>query len=132
MPSQIGGCSLIVNVWLIYKAGEPRVYTSTYRPADDQVACFERDGFKLFRAEVNLPVDDALPITVTAKKVSTSGRPPIRMTIHCPVCSFQHIDRIDATTGIDWSKTPHRTHLCSHCGHKWRPELDGHEYTVGV
>lgn len=69
---------------------------------------------------------------------------PIDMVLHCPACGLQHIDkdntedlRIEAAeTGRDregdkeldrwledneWTNPPHRSHLCSGCGHIWRP-----------
>lgn len=49
---------------------------------------------------------------------------PVPMVFNCPDCGGQHIDRgIWATTRI------HRSHLCEHCGHVWKP----FDYaTVGV
>lgn len=118
---------MIVNVWLIYKPGEPRVYTVAYQPAQDQLKCFERDGFRIFCAEIDLPVDGVEPFSVTAKEQPR----PIRMTLYCPVCNTQHIDGVDAA-GVDWRSRPHRTHLCAHCAHKWRPPWHGDIYTIGV
>lgn len=68
---------------------------------------------------------------------------PIDMVLHCPACGLQHIDkdnsddlRIEAAErGFvhgsrdwedwiekrEWSNPPHRSHLCSGCGHVWRP-----------
>lgn len=49
------------------------------------------------------------------------------MCLRCPVCNGRHID--EAKPEIGWFNPPHKTHLCNHCGHLWRP----HEYfTVGV
>lgn len=40
----------------------------------------------------------------------------IPMILHCPECKEQHIDEDEwATTRL------HKTHLCLHCGHLWRP-----------
>jgi predicted nucleic acid-binding Zn-ribbon protein len=57
------------------------------------------------------------------------------MDLVCPDCGTQHIDQIEpdpATPGnsIDWTKRPHKTHLCAQCGTTWRPEERC--YTVGV
>jgi hypothetical protein len=52
---------------------------------------------------------------------------PIDMVLYCPACLEQHIDRDegqhvaphgDATV---WRNPPHKSHLCQHCGHQWRP-----------
>lgn len=54
---------------------------------------------------------------------------PEPMQLKCPACQLQHIDTLDAATGIDWATRPHKTHLCLGCDHLWRPR----EYpTVGV
>jgi len=52
---------------------------------------------------------------------------PIPMLLNCPECQFSHIDKPEPDTG--WENPPHRTHLCSNCGHKWRPSL---VHTTGV
>jgi hypothetical protein len=41
--------------------------------------------------------------------------PPKEMLLHCPECQKQHLDE-----GV-WRHRVHRTHLCQHCGHLWRP-----------
>lgn len=63
---------------------------------------------------------------------------PIPMVLYCPKCHEQHIDKPEGQfipgftaeeseehnrqTGCkDWSKIPHRSHLCHNCGHIWRP-----------
>jgi len=73
---------------------------------------------------------------------------PIDMVLHCPACGQQHIDAprlagdadapphptegmsheeaqpfIDALADYEasWTNPPHRSHLCHHCGHIWRP-----------
>ena len=38
-----------VNVWLVYKANEPRIYTRTEEPSADQKAAYKLEGFQLFR-----------------------------------------------------------------------------------
>jgi hypothetical protein len=48
---------------------------------------------------------------------------PIPMILICPRCFIQHVDR------EEWATKPYRTHLCEHCGHKWRP---ANVPTVGV
>lgn len=49
----------------------------------------------------------------------------INMILHCPNCGEQHIDAPsdDAYDGNPptWTNPPHRSHLCHHCGHVWRP-----------
>lgn len=42
---------------------------------------------------------------------------PIDMVLHCPACGTQHIDAPDGV----WTNPPHRSHLCHHCSHIWRP-----------
>lgn len=51
---------------------------------------------------------------------------PIDMVLHCPNCGQQHIDapedrRTDLAGDEPWHNPPHRSHLCSGCGHVWRP-----------
>lgn len=38
----------------------------------------------------------------------------VDVVIHCPQCGAQHID------DGEWAARPHRSHLCSNCGHIWR------------
>ena len=51
----------------------------------------------------------------------------IDIVLFCPACGLQHIDAPERSLGpgnterIDWDNPPHRSHLCSGCGHKWRP-----------
>ncbi len=47
---------------------------------------------------------------------------PERKPLNCPECGKPHVDR------GEWATKPHHTHLCEHCGHKWRVE----PYTFGV
>ena len=49
---------MMVSIWLIYKKGEPRVYTTSLQPPDDQADRFRKDGFKIYRAEVWVPTED--------------------------------------------------------------------------
>lgn len=59
-----------------------------------------------------------------------------RLVLHCPACGKQHLDVLESD-GVDWSKKPHRKHLCKNtpegpntgCGHLWRPKETN---TVGV
>ncbi len=59
---------------------------------------------------------------------------PINMVLFCPACGTQHIDapepaiarHYDELPGgmveaQPWTNPPHRSHLCSGCGHIWRP-----------
>ena len=66
---------------------------------------------------------------------------PMPMHLECPVCAKVHVDederRIVAQpqggsgeVGDDWTKRPHKTHLCRYCNQTWRPEERCH--TVGV
>ena len=56
---------------------------------------------------------------------------PIDMILHCPKCHALHIDAPEErdalkefrATAEPWTNPPHRTHLCQHCGHLWRPAL---------
>jgi hypothetical protein len=45
---------------------------------------------------------------------------PVALLLFCPNCLEQHIDAPDERTP-DWTNPPHRSHLCHHCGHIWRP-----------
>ena len=68
-----------------------------------------------------------------------SHRRPIPMILFCPKCHVQHVDELEpagsrlnpGAVDIDWSKRPHRTHLCKmpSCGHMFRPSNFA---TVGV
>lgn len=44
---------------------------------------------------------------------------PLPMILHCPVCSFQHVDAPDPEIG--WTNPPHKSHLCLSCKCIWRP-----------
>ena len=59
---------------------------------------------------------------------------PIDMVLFCPACGMQHVDApeyeddptmlasgITHKTFDGWTNPPHRTHLCHHCGFRWRP-----------
>lgn len=59
---------------------------------------------------------------------------PLDMILHCPACGAQHIDRDERPSDREWAaqsagdrevqcwtNPPHRSHLCSLCGHIWRP-----------
>jgi hypothetical protein len=50
---------------------------------------------------------------------------PLPMLLNCPSCHGQHIDR------EEWAnpEKAHKTHLCEHCGHLFRPS---NVATVGV
>lgn len=45
---------------------------------------------------------------------------PIDMVLHCTACGHQHIDTPTASDP-GWTNPPHKSHLCSECGHIWRP-----------
>lgn len=53
---------MIVNVWLIYKDGEDRVYTTAVKPSDWSLSSYRTQGFRVYRAEVDLPVDEETPV----------------------------------------------------------------------
>lgn len=54
---------------------------------------------------------------------AAEGNGPTPKVLWCPNCHVQHID------AGEWTTRPHKTHLCQHCMHLWRP----FEYpTVGV
>jgi hypothetical protein len=66
-------------VWLIYRAGADRVFTSTVQPTVEQRAAYRRDGFDLFRAQVYLPVDgatQALEITPATVEMAAGAEWP--------------------------------------------------------
>lgn len=44
---------------------------------------------------------------------------PIPMILHCPRCTFQHVDKADPEMG--WFNPVHRSHQCKACGTIWRP-----------
>lgn len=57
---------------------------------------------------------------------------PIDMVLYCPKCGEQHIDHEESWGGEQgpfasgasasrWTNPPHKSHLCKHCGHQWRP-----------
>lgn len=47
---------------------------------------------------------------------------PVPMKLNCPECGMLHMDY------GEWAERPHKTHLCLHCKHEWRP----HDFpTVG-
>lgn len=60
-----------------------------------------------------------------ATEIYQSDEQAVRMVLFCPACRGQHIDRGEWAT----PQRLHRTHLCEHCGHLWRP----HDMaTIGV
>lgn len=137
---------MIVNVWLVYKAGEPRIYTRTLQPDADQVAAYRRDGFHLFRAQVYLPVDGAThalkvtPATLELEPVVEAPlvpnmrmrlveKEPEHKMIYCPNCNTRHYDEYDPVNNINWATRPHRKHLCAKCKHVWQ---EAEHNTVGV
>lgn len=52
----------------------------------------------------------------------TPEEPRFYAPLFCPLCRQQHVDR-----GA-WATVEHHTHLCEHCGYKWRVE----PYTFGA
>lgn len=62
------------------------------------------------------------PIWQKAKQTLETMKPK-PVFLFCPKCGFLHVDE------GEWATKPHRTHLCTECGHKWKP----HAYpTVGI
>lgn len=62
------------------------------------------------------------PVWQQAKQ-TLEGMKPKPVFLFCPKCKFLHVDE------GEWATKPHKTHLCTECGHKWRP----HAYpTVGI
>ena len=64
---------MIVNVWLMHKAGADRVYTSTVCPDRAQLDAYKRDGFEVFCASVFLPTygtDEVFPVNAVGQKIS--------------------------------------------------------------
>lgn len=45
---------------------------------------------------------------------------PKPAVLFCQHCGKPHVDKLESS-GIDWSKRSHRTHLCHHCGKTWQP-----------
>ncbi len=80
-----------------------------------------------------------LELIKTVAKMRVKVTEPIPMILYCPNCFRQHIDKpepcyhcgnpdrdgcglMDAGYRcIKWDNPPHRSHLCAHCGHIWRP-----------
>ena len=58
---------MIIPVWLIYKKGEPRIYTSSVCPPDDRVERWRKEGFSIYRAEVLIPAWDKVDGSVFAQ-----------------------------------------------------------------
>jgi len=58
-------------------------------------------------------------------KANRGPAQPIDMLLFCPNCGRQHIDapeeHWDRTYVYSWENPPHRSHLCHHCAHIWRP-----------
>lgn len=103
-------------------------------------------GYKQFVIELPTP----MKAQMTAESLNafmqqaSATTAPIDMVLHCPSCGLQHINKdntddlriLAAETGRDregdkeldrwledneWTNPPHRSHLCSGCGHIWRP-----------
>lgn len=82
-------------------------------------------------------------LTVSTRTPDHASILVVDMVLHCPKCGEQHVDRAEpqvrACTGHRtetgacacgyWPNPPHRSHLCAHCKHVWRPS-DAH--TNGV
>lgn len=82
------------------------------------------------RAYAGQPGDDALTanrIDARLDSLETEMEKPIDMVLYCPACLEQHIDEPERSLGpgnterLDWDNPPHKSHLCHHCGHQWRP-----------
>lgn len=55
---------MIVSVWLMHKAGEPRIYTTTVCPDRERLDSWKQQGFTVFRSDVLLPIypDAEVPV----------------------------------------------------------------------
>jgi hypothetical protein len=56
---------MMINIWVIYRADGDRPYTRTTQPSDSQMAAYRKEGFEIFRAQVNLPVDETVSIAAS-------------------------------------------------------------------
>lgn len=52
---------MMIHVWLIYKKGEPRVYTRTTEPPEDLADKWRSEGFRIYRGDFVLPEEDDTP-----------------------------------------------------------------------
>lgn len=64
---------------------------------------------------------EALIKQLEQKPDAVSFATPVDMILHCPQCHTQHVDQPQIVDGAMWTNPPHRSHLCNHCGHIWRP-----------
>lgn len=81
----------------------------------------QRGAFGLYRLREGFQTRHLLPSDAVAFPWGTVRPEP--MALRCPACDLLHIDE------GEWATRPHRTHLCSGCGHEWRPS---ERPTVGV
>ena len=70
---------MIATVWLMHKPGADRLYTTTVCPDRAQLDAYKRDGYKVFRASILLPIyeESEVPVVTTlAEPVDSSGGEP--------------------------------------------------------
>jgi hypothetical protein len=90
---------------------------------DAAIAALDREGKGDEVAEKLLAEKDA-----EIARLRAALEAPRAMVLHCPACGKQHLDVLEPD-GTDWSKRPHRKHLCKNtpagpdtgCGHLWKP-----------
>jgi hypothetical protein len=61
----------------------------------------------------------SVPVTLLNEIVDRLMEIVVDVVLYCPSCGRQHIDKPDPTQG--WMNPPHKSHLCLHCNHIWRP-----------
>jgi hypothetical protein len=153
-PSLRAAALALVEAIERHSDGEPRymwaleaeteaVRVALAEPAPSLRAAFEADaaplGFDLRRVEHPLTVEpwDDYADAATGHRWAgwlaaqveqpSQPEPPLDMVLHCPKCSFQHIDAPEweqnTVAGMHqtWTNPPHRSHKCRACLHIWRP-----------
>jgi hypothetical protein len=87
------------------------------------VELFYKEGTGVSEFEKLIAENEALRYRLKELHEYYGDSEPIRLVMHCPVCTTQHIDK------DEWVTKRHKTHLCEVCKHEWRP-IDF--FTVGV
>lgn len=88
---------------------------------------FESSGLPIAIARCNALGDDLgaykdVGTNMAWRTLQLLRSKPIDMVLFCPKCCTQHIDMPEPQPEPgEWTNPPHRSHLCSHCGHIWRP-----------
>ena len=87
----------------------------------------ERKALELAVQAMRAPLDDwkgelERKALDAARAALAQPAVPVDMVLYCPACGLQHLDMPEAHPDRPaWSNPPHRSHLCSRCGHIWRP-----------